>query len=119
MVESKIKYIRIINIEKKGPCFKKASVNTKPAIYPHGIDPESPKNIFADGLLCLKKERKAAKITKPRNWKSLSKKFINETIFIVRAKKIICNAVRPSIPSMKLNKLINQSQEKIISEATK
>ena len=67
MVESKIKYIRIINIAKKGPCFKKASVNTKPAIYPDGIDPQSPKNIFADGLLCLKKERKAAKITKPRS----------------------------------------------------
>ena len=59
--------LKLINIEKKGPCFKKASINTKPAIYPHGIDPESPKNIFADGLLCLKKERKAAKITKPRN----------------------------------------------------
>ena len=58
MVESKIKYISMINIEKKGPCFKKASVNTKPAIYPDGIDPQSPKNIFADGLLCLKKERK-------------------------------------------------------------
>ena len=67
IVESKIKYIRIINIEKKGPCFKKDSINTKPAIYPHGIDPESPKNIFADGLLCLKKARKAEKITKPRN----------------------------------------------------
>ena len=62
MVESKIKYIRIINIEKKGPCFKKASVNTKPAIYPHGIDPESPKNIFADGLLCLKKKEKPPKL---------------------------------------------------------
>ena len=74
IVESKIKYIRIINIEKKGPCFKKASVNTKPAIYPDGIDPQSPKNIFADGLLCLKKERKAAKITKPRKLKIFIKK---------------------------------------------
>ena len=117
MVESKIKYISMINIEKKGPCFKKASVNTKPAIYPDGIDPQSPKNIFADGLLCLKKERKAAKITKPRNWKSLSKKFITEIIFIVKAKKIICKAVNPSMPSIKLKRLINQSQEKKISEA--
>ena len=53
IVESKIKYIRIINIEKKGPCLKKDSINTKPAMYPDGIDPESPKNIFAGGLLCL------------------------------------------------------------------
>tara|TARA_B100001559_G_C16388206_1_gene569864 strand:+ start:683 stop:928 length:246 start_codon:yes stop_codon:yes gene_type:complete len=67
IVESKIKYIRIINIEKKGPCLKKDSINTKPAMYPDGIDPESPKNIFADGLLCLKKARKAEKITNPRN----------------------------------------------------
>ena len=67
MVESKIKYIRIINIERKGPCFRKDSINTKPAIYPDGMEPESPKNIFAEGLLCLKKARKAAKINKPRN----------------------------------------------------
>ena len=73
MVESKIKYISMINIEKKGPCLKKDSINTKPAMYPDGIDPESPKNIFADGLLCLKKARKVEKITNPRNWKSLSK----------------------------------------------
>tara|TARA_B100000963_G_C22352636_1_gene547979 strand:+ start:401 stop:646 length:246 start_codon:yes stop_codon:yes gene_type:complete len=66
-VESKIKYIRIINIEKKGPCFKNDSIKIKPAIYPDGIDPESPKNIFADGLLSLKKARKAEKIIKPRN----------------------------------------------------
>ena len=32
-VESKIKYIRIINIEKNDiPCFNKDSINTKPAI---------------------------------------------------------------------------------------
>ena len=73
MVASKIKYIRTINIEKKGSCFKKASINTKPVIYPHGIDPESPKNIFADGLLCLKKERKVEKSIKLRNWKFWSK----------------------------------------------
>ena len=67
IVESKIKYIRIITIEKKGPCFKRDSTNKKPAIYPQGIDPESPKKIFAEGLLCRKKAKKAEKITKPKN----------------------------------------------------
>ena len=67
VVESRIKYIRTITMEKKGPCFKKDSNNKKPAIYPQGIEPESPKNIFAEGLLCRKKARKAEKSTKPIN----------------------------------------------------
>jgi len=59
--------MRIISIEKKGPCFRKDCISTKPAIYPEGIDPESPKNIFAKGLLCLKNARKEENITNPRS----------------------------------------------------
>ena len=43
----------------------------------------------------------------------------NKSEIGVKAKKIICNAVKPSIPSIKLKRLINQSQEKKISEANR
>ena len=39
-------------MDEKGPSDKRELIRINPAIYPKGIEPESPKKILAIGLLC-------------------------------------------------------------------
>tara|TARA_X000001036_G_C20646054_1_gene793036 strand:+ start:747 stop:1091 length:345 start_codon:yes stop_codon:yes gene_type:complete len=77
---------------------------------PIGIDPTSPKNILAGGLLTEKKAKNIVSIINPKYKKSVLIKPIIEKIFVQIAIELTCTAVIPSIPSIKLNKLITHTQ---------
>jgi hypothetical protein len=85
----------------------------KPAMYPIGIDPTSPRNIFAGGLLKVKKAKKMESMIILKYWKSELRCPNKASKFVVIAKEQTWMVVIPSIPSIKLNRLIIQSQKKI------
>ena len=82
----------------------------KPTMKPTGMDPTSPRNILAGGLFTEKNAKNVVKITNPKYKKSSLIKPIIESIFVQIAIELICSVVIPSIPSIKLNKLIIHTQ---------
>ena len=81
-----------------------------PTMKPIGMDPTSPRKILAGGLFTEKNAKNVEKIINPKYKKSSLIKPIIESIFVQIAIELICTVVIPSIPSIKLNKLITHTQ---------